>query len=65
MNGLVLVGIVMAYIAAGLFVSRWWWRKQISPGADEQFVAALVVPFWPVTLLLILIGVFVRWFYDA
>lgn len=57
----------IAYLTAGLFASRGWWRERPqpkSPFGDDEIVAFAIVVAWPVFLAGDGVGRFVRWFYS-
>ena len=55
---------VIAYLIAGLFISRWWYRRLTWVTDEEQLGAVLMVFCWPVWCVCWPIGKFVKWFYK-
>lgn len=68
MSAALLILGVIAYLAAGLWVSRNWYRRlppRYNPFKDEEMDAAVLVFIWPIYLVLRPICKALKWFYTG
>lgn len=56
--------LLIPYVIAGLFISRWWWRLDRLKDHDAQTFTFAIFMFWPFFLVGMALFSFVRWFYS-
>ena len=64
LSGVIVFG-VLAYMVPGLFISRWWWRRDVAPyDAASQVMAFWIAVLWPLYLICLPVYMTVRAFYG-
>lgn len=56
--------LLIPYFVIGLFISRWWWRRDGAQDSEATILAFGILICWPGFLVGLPTFMFVRWFYS-